>query len=90
MATAAEQIQRAPDVATVERSTKAENFEHFKEIFADEEELLDLGRVSAIPASVEVEPAPGVDVADLEKRLRDEVPNVNAAQSMPCLPPRTR
>jgi len=90
MAAAAEQIERDPDVAAVMPATKAENFEHFKEIFAEQEELVEMARVEAIPASVEVRPVAGVAVEALQKRLENEVPDVGTAQSMPCPPKQTR
>jgi hypothetical protein len=90
MRAAAEQVRRDPEVAEVVPATKAENYEHFKELFADEEEVLENARVEAIPASVEVRPVPGVDVGALRERLEDEVPDVDGTQNSLCPPEATR
>jgi FtsX extracellular domain len=85
MTEAADELQKDPQVRSVQRRTKAENYEHFKEIFAGQPELVELARLEAMPASAEVRPVRGVEAEDLADRLRQEFAQSDVTV-LPCWP----
>lgn len=86
--TAADRTLRADQqIAATAPSTKAENFERFKELFADQPELVKIARVEAIPASVAVLPAQDVDLDGLADRLRAKYPGEDTVEPRSCAAP---
>jgi hypothetical protein len=57
--------------------TKAEGFENFRHVFADQPDLLAGARVEAIPASVEVVHVHSLDQATVVRDLRAEFPQAD-------------
>ena len=86
MTATAERLRDEPGVASVTVATKAENFEHFKEMFADQPELVKLARVEAIPASIQLLPARRIDPDRLIDQVGDVLPAGADAQTIPCAP----
>jgi FtsX-like permease family protein len=78
-------LRNDTQVRSVKRMTKAENYERFKEIFADQPELVELARLEAMPASAEVSPVRGVDAEDLADRFRRDLPQSDVSV-LPCWP----
>jgi hypothetical protein len=85
MTEAADELQNDPRVRSVKRMTKAENYEQFKEIFADQPELVELARPEAMPASAEVRPVRAVEAEDLADRFRQEFSQSDVTV-LPCWP----
>lgn len=65
MRLAAEELRDDPRVEAVETETRQEAFERFKEIFADQPDLVDVVRPEALPASVTLLPVRGTSVDEL-------------------------
>lgn len=87
MTAAAEKLREDPRVMLVQTETKAEAYKRFKEIFADQPELVELARPEALPASVRVRPADGIDVRRLTDWLREDfASSAEETQALPCLP----
>jgi hypothetical protein len=81
MTTAAVKLREDQEVGLVRTETQAEAFERFKEIFADEPELLELARPEALPASTGIRPVVGVDLNSFVDRLRQDYDDVSI---IPC------
>lgn len=71
-----EVLRDDPRVADVEEETQAQAYERFKEIFADQPELLELARPDSLPASLGLVPADDVGVGELAEELRTELTDV--------------
>lgn len=82
MSVGAEALREIPRVASIATHTKADNYERFKEVFADDPELLENTSPDAIPASVEVRPVEGVDADALEGELH--VAHSDQVEVLPC------
>jgi len=83
MTSAAATAEELPGVASVRTMTQAENYARFKEIFADQPELLETADPGIMPASIEVRPTGDTDPDRLEKRLGEELPSADL-RAMPC------
>jgi hypothetical protein len=86
MTATAERLREEPSVAAVQVWTKAENFEHFKELFKDQPELVELARVEAIPASIQLLPVGRTSPDKLIDQVSDVLPADADAQTVPCKP----
>jgi cell division protein FtsX len=84
MTAAAAELREDPRVASVRTETKAEAYERFKEIFADQPELVEMARPETMPASVKAGPARDVDSERLADQLLAELRG-DDAQVVPCL-----
>ncbi|MPZ80865.1 MAG: hypothetical protein GEV28_10885 [Actinophytocola sp.] len=81
MRLAAEELRGDPRVEAVETETRQETFERFKEIFADQPDLLDVVRPEALPASVTLLPVEGTSVDELYTALQAaDIPGVEQFQ----------
>jgi cell division protein FtsX len=74
MREAGDKLQNDPRVTNLARETKAEAYARYKQIFADQPELVNLARPEALPASVQVTPATGVTKDQLMAELRKQFP----------------
>ncbi|WP_367135928.1 hypothetical protein [Saccharothrix sp. HUAS TT1] len=70
-----------PRVRQVFTETREEALAHYKEIFESRPELVEIARVEAMPASLKLLPAPGVDVRGLATSLREEFPGAKKVDS---------
>ncbi len=87
MSVGAEALREIPKVDSIVTHTKADNYERFKELFADQPELIENTSPDALPASVEVLPVDGVDADALESELHVE--HADEVNILPCVgPPR--
>ncbi len=69
MRVAERELRADPRVREVTARTKQENFEHFKKVLANQPELLEIARVEAIPATVNVVEQLGVDAEPFADEL---------------------
>lgn len=74
MREAGDQLQNDARVTGLERETKAEAYMRYKQIFANQPELVNLARPDSLPASVQVTPATGVAKDQLMAELRQQLP----------------
>jgi FtsX extracellular domain len=81
MTAAAETLRKDREVGLVRTETQAEAYERFKEIFADDPELLELARPESLPASTDIRPVVGVDLDSFVDRLRGDYDDVSL---IPC------
>ncbi|TDV54125.1 permease-like cell division protein FtsX [Actinophytocola oryzae] len=87
MRDAAARLRTHPQVESLIMETKAEAYERFKKIFADQPELVELARPEALPASVTIRPTPGTDADRLSKRLAADFGRLDDdAMALPCRP----
>lgn len=77
-------LQRDPEVEAIRVENQQANFEAFKKYFADQPELARLARVGAMPATIWLRPADGVDQQALAARLRDELTDADEVDTTPC------
>lgn len=70
MRKATDELKADPEVSEAVGYTKAQNYENFKRIFANRPDLLANARVEAIPASIRINEAVGVDADAFAERLR--------------------
>lgn len=84
MTAAVDELRNHPQVASVKGETKAEAYERFKEIFAEQPELADMAHPEYMPASAEVGPVGGVDAESLAGKLRDEFPESEEVTVLRC------
>ncbi|CRK55544.1 hypothetical protein [Alloactinosynnema sp. L-07] len=71
-------------VGAIKAETKAQGYERFKVIFKDQPELVKLARVEAIPASVIIGVAHGVDRARFAEELRTKFPTADEVRADAC------
>lgn len=74
MRAAAKSLRADPRITSVTTETQAEAVVKAKEMFKDDPEMLDLLKPGALPASVEVTSASGVDMKDLVDDLTGTLP----------------
>jgi len=72
MTAAAARLREEPEVASITAHTKAENYEKFKEVFADDPELVANTPPEALPASVEMKPVDDADPNALRDRIHEK------------------
>jgi cell division protein FtsX len=72
MRAAGEELRDDPRIAVIEQETQAEAYERFKEIFADQPELLEVAEPDSLPASLAIVPV-GVTPEELAAALREEL-----------------
>ena len=78
MRQAAEELDGDERIASVETETQQEAYERFKQVFAEQPELVELARPEALPASVTLLPADGLYPGDLVDALTDELPEIDS------------
>jgi hypothetical protein len=78
MRQAAEKLDGDERIASVETETQQEAYERFKQIFAQQPELVELARLEAMPASLTLLPADGLYPGDLADALTDELPEIDS------------
>lgn len=78
MRQAAKKLDGDERIASVEAETQQEAYERFKQIFAQQPELVELARPEAMPASLTLLPADGLYPGDLADALTDELPEIDS------------
>jgi FtsX extracellular domain len=72
----ADEVRNDPRVKVVYTETQQQAFERYKQEFADQPNLLALGRPGVLPASVLVVPVGGIDVHQLADTFRQKFADV--------------
>lgn len=78
MRQAADALGEDDRIAWVKTETQQEAYQRFKEIFAEQPELLELARPEVLPASVTLLPAEGVYPGDLADAITDEFSEIES------------
>lgn len=84
MRQAADQLRGDPEVGSLAIEDRLAAYERFKVMFKDQPELVKLARPEALPASVWVAVAPGVDQIRFADRLRQELTVEDEIVGNPC------
>jgi hypothetical protein len=78
MRQAAEELDGDERIAAVETQTQQQAYEHFKQIFARQPELVELARPEGMSASLTLLPADGLYPGDLADALTEELPEIDS------------
>lgn len=87
MRAAAEELREDPRFESVREETRQQAFEHFKETFKDQPELVELARPEALPASVQLMVRKGGTAKQVEPELRADFPGAEISYQNWCPPP---
>jgi len=81
MTRAADRLKTDPDVTKLVVETKQQSFERYKQLFANQPELLKLARLEAMPARVGLEPAHNMNRQALIDKLKPMFPGETVQDS---------
>lgn len=87
MRAAAEDIRRTEWVESVREETQQQAYEHFKELFKDQPELVRLARPEAMPASVYIMVRKGDTAKAREREMKATYPEASVTVTDWCPPP---
>lgn len=88
MRAAADKLRDDERFESVREETRQEAYEHFKEIFKDQPDLVDLARPEALPAAVHLMVRKGTTAKQVEKAMRAEFPGSEINVQSWCPPPK--
>lgn len=81
MRQAAQALDGDDRIAWVQTETRQEAYERFKELFAEQPEMVALARPEALPASVTLLPADDVHPGDLADAIADEISEIDSVSA---------
>lgn len=81
MSQAADALREDDRIASVETETRQEAYERFKELFANQPELVEIARPEALPASVTLLPADDVHPGDLADAVTAAYPAIDSVSA---------